>query len=126
MTPARFSRAVAVVVTAGVALGGCIPLRLQETPPVSGIVVDASGGRPISGVRVYFLSSPECAAVTAADGRFSLAATSRWHLVPLLGVADRFDRARLVAEARGFEPDARQYAHHADRREERISLTPSP
>ena len=106
-----------------IAVGGCIPVRLPETPTVSGVVVDALTSQPVEGVRVFFMSSPSLVAVTSADGRFSLVSTSKWHVVPLVGVLDRFDSVRLVADAPGYDRGIRNYTHSAERKDERIVLT---
>src|SRR6266699_738111 len=78
---------------------GCIPLRVEDTPRVQGLVLDAATNRPVQGARVYFEDFPAHATISGADGSFTLPAVRRWHAVPLVGVMDRFDLMRLSVES---------------------------
>lgn len=53
-------------------LAACVPYPVRVTPPVRGYVVDARTRHPVVGARVGFPGSPSPAALTDAQGRFSL------------------------------------------------------
>jgi hypothetical protein len=103
---------------------GCIPLRVEDTPRVQGVVVDAATNRPVQGARVYFEDFPAHAAISGADGRFTLPAVRSWRAVPLVGVWDRFDLMRLSVESPHYERATLEYGHTGDIDDVRIPLKP--
>ena len=113
-----------LVVAVAVLASGCVPLRIQDTPGVRGVVADAATNQPVKGARVYFQGFSSRAVVTGADGAFTLPPISRWHGVPLVGVMDRFDRMRMLVEASGYETAGLEYGHSGEIDGLRIALKP--
>jgi hypothetical protein len=66
-----------------VALTGCIPHRIQETPHIAGRVVDSATRRPIAGATLQFERFQDQPVVTDADGRFEIPAIYPIELVYL-------------------------------------------
>jgi hypothetical protein len=77
-------------------LSGCIPARLLDTPGISGTVVDAERGQPISGATVQLTiqwsglgrSSTQQSTVTTDTGAFAIAPRKKWSV--LIAGADYF------------------------------------
>ena len=77
-----------VAVMLSTVLTGCIPfpVRWQDTPPVSGQVIDAMSARPVAGATVIVRSlgsARSATTVTGADGTFNLAPVTHWRVIPL-------------------------------------------
>src|SRR4051794_41045470 len=87
---------------------GCIPWHLQETPHVTGGVLDAQTQQPLVGARLYYERYPKHVVETSTDGQFDFPAISTWQLVPL-GPYDRFYSQHLIAEASGYESAQRDF-----------------
>jgi hypothetical protein len=113
-----------IVVAALVQAAGCIPLRIQDTPRVRGVIVDATTTQPVQGARIYFEQFPDRAVMSGADGTFLLPAVMMWHGVPLVGVLDRFDTMRMKVESPGYRGVDREYCHSCDVDNVRIALEP--
>jgi|ERR1700675_991722 len=113
-----------IVVAALVQAAGCIPLRIQDTPRVRGVIVDATTTQPVQGARIYFEQFPDRAVMSGADGTFLLPAVMMWHGVPLVGVLDRFDTMRMKVESPGYRSVGREYCHSCDVDNVRFALEP--
>ena len=100
-----------VIFGAAALLNGCVPWRVQETPHLSGVVVDANSKSPIVGAKLHFQEFPEHAVVTNQGGQYDLPLIKKWRLMPLAPV-DRFGHTTLVVEATGFETATMQVAIH--------------
>ena len=113
-----------IVVAALVQAAGCIPARIQDTPRVRGVIVDATTTQPVQGARIYFEQFADRAVMSRADGTFLLPAVMMWHGVPLVGVLDRFDMMRMKVESPGYRSVGREYCHSCDVDNVRIALEP--
>jgi len=80
---------------------GCIPYHLQETPTVTGSVMDAATRQPIAGAKLHYEKYPDRVVLTSNDGVFAFPAIRKWQLVPL-GPYDRFDKLHLRVDAVGY------------------------
>jgi|SRR5437879_4225591 len=112
------------VVVALVQAAGCIPLRIQDTPRVQGVILDAATNQPVQGARVCFEGFAARAVESGVDGSFVLPAVMKWHGVPLVGVMDRFDLMRLTVESPGYESVSLEYGHTGVVDNVRIALKP--
>jgi hypothetical protein len=91
------------MILASLGLSGCIPYPVQETPHVSGTVIDAAMKRAIAGARVSFDKYQQQPALTDSRGRFDIPAISKVELMPLAPY-DRFGEDRyLVIDAPGYK-----------------------
>ena len=96
-----------------VLVSGCVPFPLQQTPLVSGHVVEASSGKPVSGAQLYYKEHPGQVIASAADGSFTFPSTSKWQLVPL-GPYDRFGYNTLLIEAQGYQSSSKRVPIYAE------------
>ena len=82
-------------------LAGCIPYPVQETPHVSGIVVDAATKRPVAGAHVMWDRYQETPVFTDGLGRFDIPVINQVEMI-FLGPYDRFgeDRYLIIDAAR--------------------------
>lgn len=64
-------------------LTGCAPLPVQETPRITGVVINAKTQLPVPGTNVSYESFPQAAAVTSERGEFEIDAVKRWQVVVL-------------------------------------------
>lgn len=95
-------RAILLILT--LSLASCIPYPVQETPHVSGVVVDAATKRPISGARVMFDRHQQTPVLTDSRGRFDIPVITRVELMPLAPY-NRFGEDRyLIIDAPGYAP----------------------
>ncbi|HQS59827.1 MAG: hypothetical protein B7Y56_15795 [Gallionellales bacterium 35-53-114] len=83
-------------------LAGCVPYPDQQTPHLSGRVVDVVTQEPISAALVTYDEYPKHSATTSTDGSFVLPAVKKWQLLaPFL---DHINYATLVVTAPNFSP----------------------
>ena len=100
----RATRSVRALLLSSVAtFSGCFPYPVQETPHVSGTVVDAATQHPVAGAHVYFEHYQEQPAITERDGHFDIASISRVEMMPLAPL-DRGGDRYLIVEAAGYQP----------------------
>lgn len=98
----------AIVAPAGLAVAGCMPWPNRITPAVTGVVVDATSGSPISGASVHIEEFPERTATTNPNGEFTIKAIRKWEVLTLSDFeGDRRPAYRIVAMASGFEGGSR-------------------
>jgi hypothetical protein len=115
-----------ILLFGGLVLSGCTPWHTRVTPAVSGIVIDAASGKPISGATVYIEEFPKKPAVTKDDGRFSIAAIWEWQVWTATDfVGDRRPAYRLVATAKGYEDGTNNW-YIGDGGPQRIKLMRAP
>jgi len=101
MTHARV-RAVVLGGTASMLLlTGCVIHPGPVLQSLSGQVIDADTGRPITGAHLHFADRPEEEVVSSADGAFTLEAVRKWQTV-VMG-ADLNGRRMLIVEAPSYE-----------------------
>ena len=84
------------------ALAGCFPSLVSETPHINGSVVSAATNLPISGATLRYRDFPEIVGTTEADGSFEFPAIRKWEIVVLL--TDHIPARGLNIAAQGFEP----------------------
>lgn len=86
---------------------GCLPLRLRETPHLTGTVIDAVSHKPLAGVVLYYTDFSKLVKYTTQDGRFDLPPIYRWEFVPVN--LDRFGQVSLIIKASEYQPTLRNY-----------------
>jgi hypothetical protein len=96
---------------------GCLVWRYAETPPVSGVVVDARSKLPVAGARAVIVERPEVMAPTDGAGRFALPGTYRWVFCPILP-GDYWPGGTLLVEAEGYGSSERAVCAFGDGRVE--------
>jgi hypothetical protein len=83
-------------------LAGCVPYPDQQTPQLTGKVVDVVTQEPIAGALVAYEEYPKHTATTSTDGSFILPAVKKWQLrAPLF---DHINYATLVVSAPKYSP----------------------
>jgi hypothetical protein len=85
-------------------LSGCIPYPIQETPHVSGVVVDANTRRPITGAKASFDKYQQKPAFTDGGGRFDISAISTIKIMPLAPYDFSAQDLYLTIDAPGYRP----------------------
>ena len=91
-----------LVLAASLGEAGCIPYRLQETPRVTGTVLNAVDHKPVSNARLHYLSFPKKVVIASTDGAVDFPAIYRWQLVSFW---DRFYYLHLVTEVPGYRSE---------------------
>jgi hypothetical protein len=85
-----------------VILQGCLVWRYTTTPVVTGTVVEAGTGRPISGARVGFREHNRIEARTNADGSFHLYSDHAWEGAVILPFEFTLCGGKFFIEAPGY------------------------
>jgi hypothetical protein len=121
----RAASAVCVLILAIAFVGtGCIPYYLQETPRVTGRVINAADQGPVEHARLHYTMFPKEIVIASADGTFDFRAIHRWQLVPL-GPLDRFYDLHLLVEAPGYHTEELRFQPGVlDMTNQTISLQP--
>jgi hypothetical protein len=96
------SHAATLLLFAAASLSGCIPYVIHETPHVSGVVVDASTRRVISGAKAYFDEHDQKAVLTDGSGRFDISAVSTIKVMPLAPYDFFPEDLYLIIDAPGY------------------------
>ncbi|MGH7953775.1 MAG: hypothetical protein ACREFE_17900 [Limisphaerales bacterium] len=83
---------------------GCVVWRYTDTPPVSGVVVDASTRQPIAGAKVGFRKHKHVDSFTASDGSFHIRPTYIWR--PCFILPGEFWRSSglFFVQTSGYKP----------------------
>src|SRR5262245_5439785 len=83
---------------------GCFVYRYTVTPPVSGIVLDATTKRPVAGATVGFRKHERQLAMTASDGSFVSRPDHVWRPCFILPGELWPSGGHFFVEASGYKP----------------------
>jgi len=80
---------------------GCIPYHIQETPRVTGRVLNAVDQTPVGGAKLQYTTFPKESVIASADGTFDFPPIYKWELAFIMP-GDPLYRLHLLVEAPGY------------------------
>jgi len=86
------------------ALSGCLPFEVAQSPPLNGKLVDAISKQPIPNAKVWAQACPDQAAITGVDGTFRLnqCIERRWYVALPVDIVP--NAIPITFEADGYQP----------------------
>ena len=86
------------------ALSGCLPFTVAQSPALNGKLVDATSKQPISSAKVSAQACPDQAVITGADGTFHLdqCIERKWYLALPIDIVPNV--IPVTFEANGYQP----------------------